>query len=52
MEATLKNTQKQILIAVGTASTIVGIIGLFLPVLPGVPFLLLAEFCFGWAATL
>ncbi len=52
MEATLKNTQKQILIAVGTVSAIVGILGLVLPILPGVPFLILSECCFAWAATL
>ena len=52
MEATLRHTQKQILIAVGTVSAIVGIIGLFLPILPGVPFLILSESCFAWAATL
>ncbi len=52
MEATLKNTQKQILIAVGTVSATIGIIGIFVPILPTVPFLLLSEFCFAWAATL
>ena len=52
LEATLKNTQKQILIAVGTISSIIGIIGIVGPILPTVPFLLLSEFCFAWAATL
>lgn len=52
MQATLKSTQKQILITIGTISAAIGIVGLFLPVIPGVPFLLLSEFCFGWAATL
>ena len=46
MEATsFKNTQKQILIAVGTVSLVIGVIGLVVPLLPGVPFLLFAEFC-------
>ena len=53
MEATsFKTTQKQILIAVGTVSLVIGVIGLVVPLLPGVPFLIFAEFCFGWAATL
>jgi uncharacterized protein len=31
---------------VGTVCAVIGIVGLVLPVLPGVPFLILAGFCF------
>jgi uncharacterized membrane protein YbaN (DUF454 family) len=42
----LTTARKWILLAAGLLSVALGLIGLFLPLLPTVPFLLLAAFCF------
>lgn len=38
--------KRQLYLASGVVSTVLGVVGIFLPIMPTVPFLILAAFCF------
>jgi uncharacterized protein len=46
MSATSGKVKRWLLIGIGTASIIIGLIGIIMPVLPTTPFLLLAAICY------
>jgi uncharacterized membrane protein YdbT with pleckstrin-like domain len=46
MDTVLNWARKTILITIGVISLVVGIIGIFVPFLPTVPFLILTAICF------
>jgi uncharacterized membrane protein YbaN (DUF454 family) len=43
----IKNIRKNLWIAAGTICVALGVLGVFVPVLPATPFFLLAAFCYG-----
>lgn len=42
----LKLIRNALLLAIGTISLVLGIIGVILPLMPGTPFIIVAAFCF------
>ncbi|AUB43252.1 putative membrane protein YbaN, DUF454 family (plasmid) [Nostoc flagelliforme CCNUN1] len=49
MSEVLNGIKKAVLITVGTVSLVIGVVGLILPLVPGIPFLILSAICFGLA---
>jgi uncharacterized membrane protein YbaN (DUF454 family) len=51
MTIVLDWARRAVLITIGVVSLVVGIIGIFVPFLPTVPFLILTAMCFSAAAS-